>query len=138
VIHYPFAATNEPETCKWCGRKLRWKTHSVDVPDMSQEKTPTFCPSVMNPEAWKVGKGGPMAAEVCGSEILTPDGDGWLCEHGHRIHAYRKRVGRKRFYKKAGDYGDGHFCGLRCGYMFGVRLADLGSNLVLKKEKKAL
>jgi hypothetical protein len=28
-----------------------------------------------------------------------------------------------------GDYGDGHFCGLRCGYRFGVRLANLGSRL---------
>lgn len=28
-----------------------------------------------------------------------------------------------------GDYGDGHFCGLRCGYRFGVRLAQLGSRL---------
>ena len=32
-----------------------------------------------------------------------------------------------------GDYGDGHFCGLRCGYRFGVRLANLGSRLVAVK-----
>jgi hypothetical protein len=28
-----------------------------------------------------------------------------------------------------GDYRDGHFCGLRCGYAFAVRLADLGARL---------
>lgn len=35
-------------------------------------------------------------------------------------------------YSKPGDYGDGNFCGLRCGYMFGVRLADAGTRLVRK------
>jgi hypothetical protein len=34
----------------------------------------------------------------------------------------------------AGDYRDGHFCGLRCGYAFGVRLADLGNRLVPSSE----
>jgi hypothetical protein len=29
-------------------------------------------------------------------------------------------------YDKPGDYGDGHFCGLGCGYQFGVALADHG------------
>lgn len=28
-----------------------------------------------------------------------------------------------------GDYGDNAFCGLRCGYLFGVRLAVLGRRL---------
>lgn len=28
-----------------------------------------------------------------------------------------------------GDYGEGHFCGLRCGYAFGTRFADLGNRL---------
>lgn len=28
-----------------------------------------------------------------------------------------------------GDYGDGHFCGMTCGYTFGVRIADLGKRL---------
>jgi hypothetical protein len=32
-----------------------------------------------------------------------------------------------------GGYGDGHFCGLRCGYQFGVRLADLGRRLEVKR-----
>lgn len=29
-------------------------------------------------------------------------------------------------YSKPGDYGDGHFCGLRCGYQFGRTMADGG------------
>ena len=29
-----------------------------------------------------------------------------------------------------GDYQDGHFCGLRCGYEFGVDLANKGRRLV--------
>jgi len=28
-----------------------------------------------------------------------------------------------------GDYGDGAFCGLRCGYMFGVAMAEFGKRL---------
>jgi hypothetical protein len=28
-----------------------------------------------------------------------------------------------------GDYRDGHFCGLRCGYAFAVRISDLGARL---------
>jgi hypothetical protein len=32
---------------------------------------------------------------------------------------------------KAGSYQDGMFCGLRCGYQFGLRLAELGRRLVV-------
>jgi len=34
-----------------------------------------------------------------------------------------ERMGRR------GDYGDNAFCGLRCGYAFGWRLAQLGERL---------
>lgn len=33
---------------------------------------------------------------------------------------------RPNLYSKAGDYGDGFFCGLRCGYQFGVLAAQHG------------
>lgn len=79
-----FDATNKPDTCVWCGQKLRWKTHGVSKPiDMPWE------------EWWK-----------------HPD----------------SKVNERR-YDKPGDYGDGFFCGLRCGYMFGERLAQLGRRL---------
>jgi hypothetical protein len=35
---------------------------------------------------------------------------------------------------KFGDYGDGHFCGLRCGYEFAVWYADRGNFIILKKK----
>lgn len=34
---------------------------------------------------------------------------------------------REPAYDKPGDYGDGHFCGLRCGYQYAV--------LVIEQEK---
>ena len=57
---------------------------------------------------------------------------------GRKLRAYRWR---HKDYAKAqgkewGDYGDGHFCGLRCGYQFAVRLADLGKRLVRVGEGK--
>jgi hypothetical protein len=64
----PFNPTNNPETCIWCGKKLRWPTDF----------------------------------------------------EGHHK------------YDKAGDYGDGYFCGLRCAYQFAVALADRGRRLTRK------
>lgn len=54
-----------------------------------------------------------------------------LRPYPHRNADYNKDSG-----KELGDYGDGHFCGLRCGYAFGVRLADLGRRLVKVGEGK--
>ena len=34
---------------------------------------------------------------------------------------------RSKQYKKPGDYGDGFFCGLRCGYQYGVAFAKLNN-----------
>jgi hypothetical protein len=31
--------------------------------------------------------------------------------------------------QELGGYGDNHFCGLRCGYEFGLRFAELGKRL---------
>lgn len=59
-----FAATNQPDTCLWCGRKLH-------------------------------------GAVPC-------------------------------FPEYAGYDDDGYFCTLRCGYRFGVRMAELGKRLKLK------
>lgn len=41
-----------------------------------------------------------------------------------------RKLRRQRFGKKDwGDYGDGFFCGLRCGYQFAVMHAELGHRL---------
>lgn len=53
---------------------------------------------------------------------------------GRKLRAYRYR--KEGEDKQRGDYGDGHFCGLRCGYQFAVRLADLGKRLVRVGEGK--
>lgn len=39
---------------------------------------------------------------------------------------------RPNLYRKPGDYGDGFFCGLRCGYQFGVLAAGHGNRFVSK------
>lgn len=36
---------------------------------------------------------------------------------------------------KLGDYGDGHFCGLRCGYDFGLWFANNGNKLTPTPKK---
>lgn len=36
-------------------------------------------------------------------------------------------------HKKGGDYSDGFFCGLRCGYQFGVEMAKFGRRLQPRK-----
>jgi hypothetical protein len=59
--------SNKPETCLWCGRRLKYGTH------------------------------------------LTGERDG-----SRDVKARNQ---------KAGAYQDGAFCGLRCGYSFGVALA---------------
>jgi len=41
-----------------------------------------------------------------------------------------KRTYRMEHTGNYGDYGDNSFCGLRCGYRFGARLAELGHQLV--------
>lgn len=35
---------------------------------------------------------------------------------------------------RRGDYGDNAFCGLRCGYQFGLTMAVLGKRLVPRKD----
>ncbi len=68
-----FHASNQPETCLYCGRRLRWIKRS-----------------------------------------FTPGPHGEFIPIGQRPNLY----------KKPGDYGDGFFCGLRCGYQFGVLAAN--------------
>jgi hypothetical protein len=78
-----FDASNQPDTCLWCGRKLRHKTTTVQM-----EKG----------ETWESYYARAEAAGVTREE-------------------------------KGGDYRDGFFCGLRCGYQFAERLAQLGRRL---------
>lgn len=46
----------------------------------------------------------------------------------------RKKVVHRTYrYDKPGDYGDGHFCGLRCGWSFAVSAANSGVTLKPKR-----
>ena len=76
--HWAFAATGEPGTCLWCGRRLR---HETVIDPASDEPYP-----------------------------------------GNLVRA-----------EKAGRYQDDIFCGLGCGYRFGVRVAELGTCLISKE-----
>lgn len=83
-----FGATGEPDTCIWCGRKLRRQ----------------------------------------GSKDYVSDGQGSYKKDDKgnfiKVQAYRA--------EKLGDYEDGFFCGLRCGYEFGKAMAELGERLKAK------
>lgn len=75
--------SNKPETCLWCGRKLRRKMQAFD----------------------KDGK-------------------------------YLKPKDRTEpAYDAGGSYGDGYFCGLRCGYLFGEQMAKFGRRIAPRGEK---
>ena len=80
-----FVATNKPDTCIWCGRKLRR-------------------PSTVKHGTIVNGK--------------------WM--------PYDEPI-REYLHDKRGDYGDGLFCGLRCGYQFGEAMGNYGRRLQPKE-----
>jgi len=43
-------------------------------------------------------------------------------ESKHKAKAYKRE-------QQLGDYGDGYFCGLRCGFQFGEAFANFGRRL---------
>ncbi len=52
----------------------------------------------------------------------TAKHDPLRCEWcGKKLRRHRYRPGER------GDYGDGFFCGLRCGYLFGVAIRETGT-----------
>jgi len=63
----------------------------------------------------------------CGNKLR------WPRVATERLDTARIAAGEKpktrRAYQNAGNYGDGHFCGLRCGYQFAVTLANGGRRL---------
>jgi hypothetical protein len=48
----------------------------------------------------------------------------------------RLRAAKSYLLNGRGDYGDNAFCGLRCGYSFGVVLASLGQRLAPRNDEK--
>ncbi len=105
-----FSATNEPDTCLWCGLKLRKPNN---VKSEREYFTPTHC-------------------QECKSKNVQADGKYFFCGDCQRdVACYRQKITEKTArYDKPGGYGDGFFCGLRCGYQWAVRFAELGKRLV--------
>jgi hypothetical protein len=98
-----FNASNKPDTCIWCGRKLRFKAlHShYDVTEVTLTE----------------------------KEIES----GAFLEGATTRKVYKNVVDKRA--TEGGDYQDGFFCGLRCAYQFGVRMAQLGRRLNPKEVK---
>src|SRR5258708_2541225 len=95
---HPFGYEGKPDTCLWCGRKLRRRTWQIDEHEAV-----------------------PHGYHLTGKMVT------------HKIWG---KVRRTVAADKPGDYGDGHFCGLRCAYEFAVRLADLGRRLQADRDPK--
>ncbi len=104
-----FNASNKSGTCLWCGRKLRRKAW------VERERTNEVVPAVK--------------ACPCGGTKFHKLPEGFECASCERWVASKhptRVTSREYAYDKPGDYGDGHFCGLRCGYDFAVAMADSG------------
>lgn len=94
--------TNAPGTCLWCGKKLRQK---YDSKYEHYNRSRSLC---------------------CKAPVI----DGHTCEGcGNYVDSGRRLVSRTKVHERLGDYGDGAFCTLRCGYMFGVAAAKNGFRL---------
>lgn len=122
-----FGATNRPGTCLWCGRKLLWRWNTVyDRVALPKPK-------------------GPCGIKGCTSTTYYLQWDSrtarrwWHCDNPseHRRAFAEKKVVKERtkIGTKPGNYGDGHFCGLSCGYLFGVAMANFGHRLKPKPKK---
>lgn len=75
--------------------------------------------------------GEPGTCEWCGNVLRQPIDSAQKVEiaNNHIAVSSIPKAERKFRYDKPGGYGDGHFCGLRCGYMFGVEIANQGTRL---------
>lgn len=115
-----FNTSNKTGTCKWCGRKLR-RPKTCDHVQVSAccdapiQRTGKFLQLAGMATLDRRG----MPEVVCSECSKNANAD-------HRT--VKKNI--QPLYDKPGDYGDGHFCGLRCGHQFGVAAANSGTRLV--------
>lgn len=94
----------------------------MSTPDAVQTLVPQDCVAISQ-QASFAEHGDPLAPGAClwCGEKLRATGT-----HLRSLYPVLGPVAR-------GDYGDNAFCGLRCGYLFGRRLAVLGSRLRVKQ-----
>jgi hypothetical protein len=57
----------------------------------------------------------------CGRKLRYKTKQDWTVRDFKPTRSYKA--------EKAGDYEDGFFCGLRCAYRFGVRMAEFGRRI---------
>ena len=94
-----FNASNTPDTCLWCGRKL---PHKYSDKWLQRERKRLGVDSTYT----EVGKAQELATGISLNKMYA---------------------------NKGGNYGDGFFCGLSCGYEFAVVLAEGGRRLKPKQ-----
>ena len=101
--------------CKSCGKKLVYNCEST-YRDLEIFLPPGFCDGCdkkTKKEEWKKDP-----------ETTGPDWPRVIhkpCGWSTLARKKRKLVTRRRTSKLPGRYGDGHFCGLTCGYRWAVR-----------------
>lgn len=119
----PFGATNKPNTCLWCGKKLvfEYKTEWEQT-----NRKPRECGRYITSGYYDV--------ERCGDRDISWDEkeNVWRCSKGHVVNFIRRAISREKRSDKPGHHG--LFCTLSCGYLFGVALAQQGRRLEPKKE----
>lgn len=124
----PFNASNAPDTCLWCGRKLYRQMHSEYERIRGAYVPPTHCDTEF-PNPCPGRKFTPCPDE--GPQYYTCDTCGRICRGNER----RRLVSRRPIVNgaKPGRYGDGYFCGLGCGYRFGLAFAEQNRRLQPRK-----
>lgn len=109
---------SESAACLSCGKRLPRPSKTVWGPG-DGFNPPTRCSGCSG--AWDDQNGSWEPDPEGGPSVFRCTECGVGGQHGKR----RRRVlSRTPKYDKPGGYGDGHFCGLRCGYRFGVAMAN--------------
>jgi DNA-directed RNA polymerase subunit RPC12/RpoP len=119
----PFGYAGKPQTCLWCGRKLR---HMFDT--LTEPTGKTIAPRA----CFQCGAGPKHFEREEDGELFRCTQCGCRSMHGG---TQRRVVSRKQISKHPGyPSAKGHFCSLSCGLAFGVTFAEFGRRLEPKKE----
>lgn len=116
----PHDPSNQVGTCLWCGKKLLMKCNT-EMESTDKRKPPKWVCCAGEKWVWNETEG----CYVCS-----------YCEYKANGETKSKIVKRTPIFPHGarGGYGDNAFCGLRCGYAFGVTMASFGRRLEPKDE----
>ena len=129
---HPFGATNQPDTCLWCGRKLKAQYEEAG---REYHRVPDSVMIRKQPDGSKVSscckapltyKPVPTGETLHGHPLVGTDINCSQC--GSRCDKLITKVTHGKLLG-LGGYFDGFFCGLRCAYWFAVILASAGRRL---------